>query len=411
MAKGNHVAPFHKLLSSPSTDVYHLYNPKAKTVDVVHGDSICAFVDTHYNISHNQITTSSELPSGYEDFACVYNLKPDVIGKFSMIDFTMSVIHIEHTRPSLKKIGLGGNSHPTLHSTKTNAGGKVTTEKRKACVAPTDGAKGKKSAKEKKKAVAQTGMNTPLASPSSITTTLFPTMTPISPNLISFVANMMNSSGNSGQLLNAMASPSAITLPGDINMVDAPEEWELDMYLGTVVDSPPQFGPLTILGITILKKLSNTDKTNILMSSHIPVLSHHDLQSHKPHVKDTQNLSQPQLLWTLQLLELIWSLLRVQSGVQDKIPDDNDNESSLWTMCIISPAVFIPEPGAGTTTATVMTTKGKNVDPSNWGNIDFEEKDLDLEAQATAFKLWKLVKEKTQFLRKLGLGCPVPEPI
>ncbi|KAF9494591.1 hypothetical protein BDN71DRAFT_1507564 [Pleurotus eryngii] len=73
-----------------------------------------------------------------------------------------------------------------------------------------------------------------------------------------------------------------------------------------------------------------------------------------------------------------------QSGVQDKIPDDNDNESSPWTM---------------------------NVDPSNWGNIDFEEEDLDLEAQATAFKLWKLVKEKTQFLRKLALGCPVPEPI
>ncbi|KAF9494594.1 hypothetical protein BDN71DRAFT_1431671 [Pleurotus eryngii] len=222
MAKGNHVAPFHKLLSSPSTDVYHLYNPKAKTVDVVHGNSICAFIDAHYNIGHNQITTSSELPSGYEDFACVYNLKPDVNGKFSMIDFTMGVIHIEHTRPSLKKMGLGGNSHvnpalisPTLHSTKTNAGGKVTTEKRKARVAPTDEAKGKKSAKEKKKAVAQTGMNTPLASPFSITTTLFPTMTPISPNLISSVANMMNSSGNSGQLLNAMASPSAITLPGD----------------------------------------------------------------------------------------------------------------------------------------------------------------------------------------------------
>ncbi|KAF9493856.1 hypothetical protein BDN71DRAFT_1508202 [Pleurotus eryngii] len=228
MAKGNHIAPFHKLLLSPSTDIYHLYDPKKKTVNVVLANSICTFVDAHYNISHNQITTSSNLLPSYEDFACIYNLEPDVNRKFSTINTITGAIYIEHTGPSLKKMGLRGNSQqevcavlhheriqcecnllrklklafienhlgpdapslfptsfstpsisvnpalisPTPHPTKAkhmnNTGGKVVTEKKKACVAPTDGTKGKKSVREKKK-----WMNTPPASPPSITTAPF----------------------------------------------------------------------------------------------------------------------------------------------------------------------------------------------------------------------------------------------
>ncbi|KAG9227809.1 hypothetical protein CCMSSC00406_0000545 [Pleurotus cornucopiae] len=296
MAKGNHVAPFHKLLSSPSPGVYHLYNPKKKTVNVVLADSIHAFVNAHYNIGRNQITTSSNLPPGYEDFACVYNLEPDVDGKFSTFDTITGAAHVEHTGPSLKKMGLRGNSQqevraaqhrerirrehnllgklglafiedhlgpdaPSLFPTSLsapsigvdpalisptplpakakhteNTGGKVVTEKKRARVAPTDGIKGKKLTREKKKAAAEVGMNTPPASPPSITTAPFVGMIPISPDIVHSTASSMNTNA-SGELLNAVASSSAVTLADDINMVDAPEEWELDMYLGTVVDS------------------------------------------------------------------------------------------------------------------------------------------------------------------------------
>ncbi|KAF4585118.1 hypothetical protein EYR40_001954 [Pleurotus pulmonarius] len=135
-----------------------------------------------------------------------------------------------------------------------------------------------------------------------------------------------------------------------------------------------------------------------------------------------------------------------QSGVQDNAPDDDD-ESSTWTTVTrrnrrshsassvdrrrtlnreqlntigsaynnlsnqqrerlarrdaaldnrseAAPVVLTPGPGVGTTTAAAASAKGKNIDPSNWGNVDFEEDDLDPAAQAAAFKLWRLTKDK-----------------
>ncbi|KAF4597350.1 hypothetical protein EYR40_007802 [Pleurotus pulmonarius] len=145
-----------------------------------------------------------------------------------------------------------------------------------------------------------------------------------------------------------------------------------------------------------------------------------------------------------------------QSGVQDNVPDDDD-ESSTWTTVTrrnrrshsassvdrrrtlnreqlntidsaydnlsnqqrerlarrdaaldnrseAAPVLLTPGPGAGTTTAAAANAKGKNVDPSNWGNVDFEEDDLDPAAQAAAFKLWRLTKDKNPVSDKARPG-------
>ncbi|KAG9223419.1 hypothetical protein CCMSSC00406_0007606 [Pleurotus cornucopiae] len=53
--------------------------------------------------------------------------------------------------------------------------------------------------------------------------------------------------------------------------------------------------------------------------------------------------------------------------------------------------------------------KEKGVDPRNWGNLNFENEDLDPVAQARALKLWKLAQQKSEPVPKPAAG-PSGEP-
>ncbi|KAF4600395.1 hypothetical protein EYR38_005020 [Pleurotus pulmonarius] len=64
----------------------------------------------------------------------------------------------------------------------------------------------------------------------------------------------------------------------------------------------------------------------------------------------------------------------------------------------------IPTPEPEPSRSQKPAAKGKNVDPGNWGDVDFEDDDLDPGAQAAAFRLWKLTKDADPATENLRPG-------